>query len=62
MEVLDSNKASFNTFYLVTSSIQFFATCLADSSFNIPLSFCFMLTLNPAKQDFHKASWCEKKG
>ena len=61
MEFLDSNKASFNTLYLVTSLIQFFVTYLADSSFNIPISFSFMFTLYPEKQNFLKVSWCEKK-
>ena len=41
---LDSNEASFNTPDLVTSSTSFFATYLADSIFNIPVSFCLMLT------------------
>ena len=35
---------------LVTSSICFFATYLADGVFNILITFCLVLTLHPTTQ------------
>ena len=61
-DFLDSNEASFNTLDLLTSSIHFFATFLADGIINIPISFCLMLRLHPTKQHFSqgKLVWEER--
>ena len=52
LNFLDSNESSCNSLDLVTSSIHFFATYLAEGIFDIPISFCLVLILYPTKQQF----------